>query len=82
MEIKIDTSKDSKDDIRKMIRFLQQFIKVPENSGGAVEQEPELSAGVFSMFNDKPSSSNSAPDPFETSQENKEDDRPPKIEFF
>lgn len=65
MEIRIDTSKDSKDDIRKMISFLERFVAedtAPENSPlkqdiFSEESMPMFQPGAMGMF-DAPSTSN------------------------
>ena len=43
VEIKVDTLKNSKDDIKKVISFLQQFIESTE--------VPSVSEGAFNIFN-------------------------------
>lgn len=55
MEIKIDTQKDSKDDIKKVIVFLQELVrddysKMSSNvdTVGSVVED----SGVFGMFDD------------------------------
>ena len=54
MEIRIDTKKDSVDDIKKVIRFLQNFIN--EHSYGtnydSMESTPDVNEGIFNIFND------------------------------
>ena len=62
MEIKIDTKKDSVDDIKKMIEFLHRFIGEssslnPYSKPDDVPSASELPGGAFNMFNDPPSSS-------------------------
>jgi len=57
MEIRIDTEKDSKDDIRKVIEVLQHVVGKPTNA-----ETP--SGGLFSLFNDdKPSQPETAGSP-------------------
>ncbi|MBN1503313.1 hypothetical protein JW930_07275 [Candidatus Woesearchaeota archaeon] len=46
MEIKIDTKKDSKEDIEKAIVFLQQFV-----DSEALSNMPEVNDGAFNIFN-------------------------------
>jgi len=68
MEVRIDTKRDSAQDIRKAIEFLQRIIdERPEVSG----QEPE--SGSFNMFGDTPQ---------ETMEENQDKDRPVRIEPY
>ncbi len=51
VEIRIDTSKDSKDDIKKTIRFLEGFLGT--DAGIYKKKEPESEpAGMFNMFGD------------------------------
>lgn len=52
MQINIDTSKDSNDDIKKVIAFLQHFID--EGTEGPI---PETSEGIFNLFDDSSSDS-------------------------
>jgi hypothetical protein len=64
MEIKIDTKKDSANDIRKMIEFLERFIA----AGDAVRDINTETPGMMSMFGDD------AP-----IEEPKEDDKEDKV---
>ncbi len=79
MEIKIDTARDSKEDIRKAIRMLQSIVEdMPMTSEyGASENTsesvPDASPGMFSMFG-------SDTTPSEDSEEKKDD--VPSIEFY
>ena len=50
MEIKIDTKKDSTEDIRHTIEFLQKFIASSSNSS-TPEFNTKASPGMFGMFN-------------------------------
>ena len=60
MEIKIDTAKDSIEDIKKVIGFLQHFIESSESADVNVESE-----GMFNMFGDD----SSTPDSSESEKE-------------
>ena len=61
MEIKIDTKKDSVDDIKKIIRFLQNFIENNKTSNYSKEPEmPEVDEGAFNIFGDDSDSSTSS----------------------
>jgi len=57
MEIKIDTTRDSSEDIKKTIKFLQDFIEQSHSSYGPsnIFEEDASSdsspGGLFSMFN-------------------------------
>ena len=51
MELKIDTSKDSKDEIKNIISFLQHFINEPHDHSQIM---PEANEDLFSMFADNP----------------------------
>ena len=52
MRIEIDTSKDSTDDIKKMIDFLLKFV----SEGGSSGNVPTVGDGTFNLF-DNPSTS-------------------------
>ncbi|MFH1505627.1 MAG: hypothetical protein ABIE94_01410 [archaeon] len=75
MEIKIDTKRDSADDIKKMIAFLQHFISEssslnPYSSPDNVPSANELPTGAFNLFDSPPSSKVSPPsDPEDDSDE-------------
>ncbi len=51
MEIKIDTTKDSKEDIQKTIRFLQKLVDEDLDV-----EEVDESGGMFGIFDDSESS--------------------------
>jgi hypothetical protein len=65
MEIKIDTQKDSSDDIRRAIEFLQKFVD-GASAGSGQQKEFSLDSNVSQMgsiFGDDPSSgSGSSPE--------------------
>ncbi|MFH1917408.1 MAG: hypothetical protein ABIJ21_09175 [Nanoarchaeota archaeon] len=51
MEITIDTSKDSKEDIRRVIALLSQIVdKAPRESARSDPSTPPVAPGMFSMF--------------------------------
>lgn len=55
MEIKIDTKKDSDDDIKKAIRFLQTLIGEAGSSGSSeIETTDEVVKGMAGLFGDEP----------------------------
>ena len=58
MIITIDTSKDSHQDIRKLIKFLQHHVGESNTYNNSLENNdiPTPSAGVFDMFGDNSSS--------------------------
>ncbi len=61
MIITIDTAKDSHQDIKKLIKFLQHHVGEPVyNSIPSTNDLPTPSVGMFDMFGD--GSSNSVPD--------------------
>ena len=59
MEIKIDTKKDSKDDIKQVIAFLQKIVD--EGTASISNYDTNVSEGAFNMFDDD-STSNSTDD--------------------
>ena len=74
MEIKVDTKKDSHDDIRKMIAFLQKFIETSDHYGSYGSNESstndDFNIPATNMF-DSPT-----PEP-----EHKDDDEVTIIEY-
>jgi hypothetical protein len=58
MEIRIDTSRDSKDDIQKLISFLQHFVDA-QGSVSTPTSVPEVQEGIFSLFGDSQPSAQS-----------------------
>ncbi|GEM_PF-1248208 len=56
MEIKIDTKKDSPDDIKKAIDLLQRIVEASGGSYGSSEISPtsEVGAGMANLFGDTP----------------------------
>ena len=71
MEIKIDTKKDSAEEIRKMIQFLETFISNSEK----MEAAPAVPSGAFNMFDSEPVLGSTS------SEEKKEDETPDKLIF-
>ncbi|MDO8480941.1 MAG: hypothetical protein Q7S65_03935 [Nanoarchaeota archaeon] len=58
MELRIDTSKDSHEDIRKAIRMLQSLVG--DFSSEQKSAPAEASAELFSLFSDAPSTPSSS----------------------
>ncbi|MBN2368442.1 hypothetical protein JXC34_05480 [Candidatus Woesearchaeota archaeon] len=72
--IRVDTAKDSRDDIKKAVSFLQQFLSedVSVNRDVFSSPEPEPSSGsAFSLFGQDPQPS---PDPDPSLQEEEDND--------
>jgi len=67
MEIKIDTKKDSKEEILKTI----EFLKTIADSGGSTDYNTDVSEGTFNMFNNDDSEK----------KEEKSDDKVKIIEY-
>jgi len=59
MIITIDTAKDSHEDVRKLIKFLQHHVGEPNVYNNDLETKdiPTPSAGIFDMFGDDSQSS-------------------------
>lgn len=52
VEIKVDLKRNSKEDIRKVIDFLQKFV-----DEDAITESPDISPGAFNLFsNPEPTS--------------------------
>lgn len=55
MEIKIDTKKDSADDIKKAIDLLQRIVDASSGYGsGDINMGSEVSSGMANLFGDTP----------------------------
>ena len=56
MEIKIDTKKDSAEDIKKAIDLLQRIVEASGGSYGSSEINPtgEVASGMAGLFGDEP----------------------------
>ena len=50
VEIKVDTKKDSRHDIKKAIAFLQQFLE--ETTVSSPSDDAQVSPGGFNLFSD------------------------------
>ncbi|MBN2052682.1 hypothetical protein JW756_04215 [Candidatus Woesearchaeota archaeon] len=85
VEIKIDTKKDSPDDIRKTIDFLRHLINEssPSNSGGEFNTSSDASTGMIGLFGDTPVLSNDAPKASGSGEDEEEEkDKVNKIEII
>ena len=88
MEIKIDTKKDSAEDIRKMIAFLHHFINESSNMSSypissSLDNVPstnELPGGAFNMFDNPPTSESLDMTPPSTQDD--DSDEVPEIEPY
>ncbi len=81
MEIKIDTQKDSKEEIKKAIDFLQRIINDQSSS------ETSEGSDMFNLFDDSDNSGKN--DYYDNESEKKFDDEPkksssdiPRVEIF
>ncbi|MBW2990485.1 hypothetical protein KY348_02140 [Candidatus Woesearchaeota archaeon] len=55
MEIKIDTKKDSAEDIRKAIELLQRIVETSRGGyGSEISPTGEVSSGMAGLFGDEP----------------------------
>lgn len=73
MEIKIDTKKDSAEEIQHMIDFLTRFISANEQQYRSSQEQtstpaPTMNEGMFGMFGSD--SSPNAPEPSEPENNN------------
>ncbi|RME30789.1 hypothetical protein D6789_04595 [Candidatus Woesearchaeota archaeon] len=68
VELRIDTTRDSPDQIRKVIRYLQSVVgDAPPGASEASNAAPEVHEGMFNIFSDAASTS-------EPSKDNKAED--------
>ena len=80
MEIRIDTAKDSKHDIKKLISFLQHFIDAQEHELST--SVPDVSPGIFGMFGDNDSKPSNYEEPKQTTNPFSDiDEKQPKSNF-
>lgn len=70
MEIKIDTKKDSAEDIKRMIDFLLKYVGEDEK---VTDETPTVSEGSFNLFGDD---KNNYSDSSTLNNEDKEDEDP------
>ncbi len=62
MEIKIDTKKDSPDDIKKTIEFLKTLVGASSSMGGTdFSASNDAASGMIGLFGDTPVLSNETP---------------------
>ncbi|MCK5107165.1 MAG: hypothetical protein KAQ83_00380 [Nanoarchaeota archaeon] len=59
MQITIDTKEESKEEIKKLISFLQKLIDEDSYSSYNSTDSPEPAAGAFNMFSDNSPSESS-----------------------
>jgi len=84
MEIKIDTKKDSPDDIKKTIEFLRTLIGASSSSNGSdFNANSDATSAMVTMFGDTPVLSNDMPkaEDDESSEDNEEEEKE-KIELI
>jgi len=61
MEIKIDTKKDSPDDIRKTIEFLKTLVGLSSRNSSDFNANNDAASGMVGLFGDTPVLSNDVP---------------------
>lgn len=78
VELRIDTGKDSPEQIRKVIRFLQSVVgDAPSEANGAADETPAVNEGVFNIFGDNsppPTDSDESDSDIERTIESNDDD--------
>jgi hypothetical protein len=78
MEIKIDTKKDSPDDIKKTIEFLKTLVGA-SSSTSEFNASSDAASGMVGLFGDTPVLSNDAP---KASEDEDEEEEKEKIELI
>lgn len=84
LEIKIDTKKDSPDDIKKTIEFLRTLVGLSSSSNGSdFNANSDATSGMVGLFGDTPILTNDMPkaDDDENSEDNEEEEKE-KIELI
>ena len=79
MEIKIDTKKDSPEDIRKTIEFLKTLIDASSRSSSEFNASSDAASGMANIFGDTPVLSN---EPIKSSGNEEEEEEKEKIELI
>jgi hypothetical protein len=86
MEIRIDTKKDSSEDIRKTIEFLKTLIDASNSSGSSngssFNASSEAASGIIGLFGDTPVLSNDTAKASGDEEEEEEKDKADKIELI
>ena len=74
MEIKIDTKRDSPDDIRKAIDLLQRIVEVSGGGYGSseIQTNDEIVSGMAGLFGDEPVLGETSTNPDEDKDEEEE----------
>jgi hypothetical protein len=75
MEIKIDTKKDSADDIKKTIEFLKTLVGASSSGSADFNADSSASSGMVGLFGDTPVLSNDTPKASEDEDEEEEKDK-------
>lgn len=82
MEIKIDTKKDSPDDIKKTIEFLKTLVGASSSmSGTDFNANNDAASGMIGLFGDTPVLNNSNETPKSDDDEEDEEEEKEKIEL-
>lgn len=81
MEIKIDTKKDSSEDIKKTIAFLQTLVGASTSNNASTDfnASGDATSAMVGLFGDTPVMSNEAP---KSSAEEDEEEEKEKIELI
>ncbi len=80
MEIKIDTKKDSPEDIKKTIEFLKTLVGASSSSNGSdFNASSDAASGMVGLFGDTPVLSNEVP---KSSEDEDEEEEKEKIELI
>lgn len=79
MEIKIDTKKDSPEDIRRTIEFLQKLVE--SSTGGEFNTSGDVSNGMTGLFGGTPVLG-TPPDSSDSDDESKDEEEKGDIEIL
>ena len=82
MEIKIDTKKDSPDDIKKTIEFLKTLVGISGSNSSDFNASNDAASGMIGLFGDTPVLSNSNETPKSDDGEEDEEEEKEKIELI
>ena len=82
MEIKIDTKKDSSEDIKKTIEFLKTLIDASSSNGSSFNTSSEAATGMVGLFGDTPILGSDTPKASGEEDEEEEKDKSDTIELI
>lgn len=79
MQLTIDTKRDSAEEIRRAIEFLQRFVEGQGSASSNIfDDSPQAGGGLFGMFDDMPTT---PPDDGPNDEDPSPDESDPSVEI-